>query len=533
MSTVYRALRPHAAPDGLAVHTSSEAQLRVQQKGGVGDGICVSPRHSGVFRGFTSNSSPSATTVAKPAVAGPSSWSADPPQKRRRVCTAGYSGAAAEAANTKQNYYVRGLPSTEDDLLGVPHTSHADTWEASQIIANTTTAASTAPNAGGGGGGRGGGGSKSSSRATSPDSVAALLVRAQKHQLKRIEIQVQHPSKQVDKGRATPGHDKYPKALLEAQTTVNSRSINATVTTDALSAAPPRPRANYMEAQSFLNCTCSEYRTEAACQCNSPTRGYNLRANLVGWLFSVNQVLKFQPMTFHMAVRYVDRFLSVVAVRRSKLQLVGTTCMVLAAKYEEAKSVSVEQFVFLIGNRHTAAEIVKMETRILMAFNYDMHAELMTPLPAMDVLLKTLDAGEEACHYAGYIADLILLDGEWCLARRPTHIAVAVVITALCHLGYEAFSEQFWTAVSQYGLGLDDIVTACSTLHAAVEAVEPTQYGQSIYETYARAVWWEFPPRSAALNFVLPTIGDGDSNGRVDGSAGVVHHASREKNASD
>ena len=496
--------------------------------------------------------------------------------------TAGAQRTHVEPAATSAPTKVRGLPSTEDDLLGVPHTSHADTWEASQIIASiaaaaaagvaamheergtttsgggsgsntrnltalvssqpahfeaspsdTTTAASTAPNAGGGGGGRGGGGSKSSSRATSPDSVAALLVRAQKHQLKRIEIQVQHPSKQVDKGRATPGHDKYPKALLDAQTTVNSRSINATVTTDALSAAPPRPRANYMEAQSFLNCTCSEYRTEAACQCNSPTRGYNLRANLVGWLFSVNQVLKFQPMTFHMAVRYVDRFLSVVAVRRSKLQLVGTTCMVLAAKYEEAKSVSVEQFVFLIGNRHTAAEIVKMETRILMAFNYDMHAELMTPLPAMDVLLKTLDAGEEACHYAGYIADLILLDGEWCLARRPTHIAVAVVITALCHLGYEAFSEQFWTAVSQYGLGLDDIVTACSTLHAAVEAVEPTQYGQSIYETYARAVWWEFPPRSAALNFVLPTIGDGDSNGRVDGSAGVVRHASREKNASD
>ena len=47
--------------------------------------------------------------------------------------------------------------------------------------------------------------------------------------------------------------------------------------------------------------------------------------------------------------------------------------MVLAAKYEEAKSVSVEQFVFLCGNRHTASEIVKMETQILMAFEYDMY----------------------------------------------------------------------------------------------------------------------------------------------------------------
>ena len=177
--------------------------------------------------------------------------------------------------------------------------------------------------------------------------------------------------------------------------------------------------------------------------------------------------------------------------------------MVLAAKYEEAKSVSVEQFVFLCGKRHTAAEIVRMETQILMAFQYDMHAESMTPLPAMAVLLKALDADEEARHYAGYIADLLLLDGEWCLARRPYQIAASVVITAFCHMGVNTFPAQFWDKVAQFELGLSELADGCATLHHAICTVEKTQYGQSIHDKYAREAWSEFPCVPVP-EFVLP-----------------------------
>ncbi len=39
--------------------------------------------------------------------------------------------------------------------------------------------------------------------------------------------------------------------------------------------------------------------------------------------------------TLFLAVSYIDRFLSLHAVQRSRLQLVGVACMLLAAKYEE------------------------------------------------------------------------------------------------------------------------------------------------------------------------------------------------------
>ena len=39
--------------------------------------------------------------------------------------------------------------------------------------------------------------------------------------------------------------------------------------------------------------------------------------------------------TLHLCVHYTDRFLSRTPVQRSRLQLVGITCMLLACKFEE------------------------------------------------------------------------------------------------------------------------------------------------------------------------------------------------------
>ena len=39
--------------------------------------------------------------------------------------------------------------------------------------------------------------------------------------------------------------------------------------------------------------------------------------------------------TLFLAISYVDRYLSTKQVQRSRLQLVGVSCMLIAAKYEE------------------------------------------------------------------------------------------------------------------------------------------------------------------------------------------------------
>ena len=48
-----------------------------------------------------------------------------------------------------------------------------------------------------------------------------------------------------------------------------------------------------------------------------------MRAILIDWLVEVAEEYRLVPETLHLAVNYIDRFLSYVPVARSKLQLVG------------------------------------------------------------------------------------------------------------------------------------------------------------------------------------------------------------------
>ena len=57
-----------------------------------------------------------------------------------------------------------------------------------------------------------------------------------------------------------------------------------------------------------------------------------MRVILVDWLVEVVQEYKLRSETLHLAVNYLDRFLSGTAyVRRGKLQLVGTAALMIAA----------------------------------------------------------------------------------------------------------------------------------------------------------------------------------------------------------
>jgi cyclin A len=56
-----------------------------------------------------------------------------------------------------------------------------------------------------------------------------------------------------------------------------------------------------------------------------------MRSILVDWMVEVAEEYKLERETLCLAVSFVDRFLSVMAVARNKLQLVGTAAMFIAA----------------------------------------------------------------------------------------------------------------------------------------------------------------------------------------------------------
>ena len=58
---------------------------------------------------------------------------------------------------------------------------------------------------------------------------------------------------------------------------------------------------------------------------------HSMRSILVDWMVEVTEEYKLERETLCLAVTYVDRFLSLMAVARGKLQLVGAAAMFIAA----------------------------------------------------------------------------------------------------------------------------------------------------------------------------------------------------------
>lgn len=57
-----------------------------------------------------------------------------------------------------------------------------------------------------------------------------------------------------------------------------------------------------------------------------------MRVVLVDWMVEVVQEFQLQAETLHLAINYLDRFLSLIRnVKRGNLQLVGTAALVIAA----------------------------------------------------------------------------------------------------------------------------------------------------------------------------------------------------------
>ncbi|CAF4070933.1 unnamed protein product, partial [Rotaria sp. Silwood2] len=105
------------------------------------------------------------------------------------------------------------------------------------------------------------------------------------------------------------------------------------------------PKVNFMEYQSDTNSA--------------------MRTILIDWLIEVADEYKLNDETLFLCVQYVDRFLSTVNVTRSKLQLLGTTCMYVASKYEEMYPPALEEFSFITDNTYETKHILRMEQIIM------------------------------------------------------------------------------------------------------------------------------------------------------------------------
>jgi len=153
-----------------------------------------------------------------------------------------------------------------------------------------------------------------------------------------------------------------------------------------------------------------------------------MRAILVDWLSEVHLKFKLLPETFFISVNIMDRFLEREKVERSKLQLVGITALMIAAKYEEIYPPELRDYAYIADNAYTKSQILQMEFKILSLLQFGF--TFPTPYRFLERYIKLIGEDPSLLPQACFFAELAYLD-VGLLRYPPSLIAGAGLYLAL------------------------------------------------------------------------------------------------------
>jgi Cyclin, N-terminal domain/Cyclin, C-terminal domain len=156
------------------------------------------------------------------------------------------------------------------------------------------------------------------------------------------------------------------------------------------------------------------------------------RAVIVDWLVNIHRRFECQSdESLYLAVNIFDRFLANADdINNYDLQLVGSSCMLIATKFEEIYTPTIKQFVKVASKRFSTDDLLDMECEVLSKLQF----RLMVPtgLPFLHRFLFLSKASETMGKVSKYYLERLLLEHD-SLNEPPSLLAVACVCLALNH----------------------------------------------------------------------------------------------------
>jgi hypothetical protein len=123
---------------------------------------------------------------------------------------------------------------------------------------------------------------------------------------------------------------------------------------------------NYLsvvENNSYINCSMIDLQPEIQ---------WYMRPFLLDFLVEIHQSFRLHPQTLFLAVNIIDKYCSKRVVFKRHYQLVGSTALWLAAKYEDKKSrvPTLKELTIMCRNAYDAEMFVQMEKHILSTLDW-------------------------------------------------------------------------------------------------------------------------------------------------------------------
>ncbi|RXW17651.1 hypothetical protein EST38_g8204 [Candolleomyces aberdarensis] len=177
------------------------------------------------------------------------------------------------------------------------------------------------------------------------------------------------------------------------------------------------PNPNYMESQKEL--------------------AWKMRGILTDWLVQVHLRFRLLPETLFLCINIIDRFLSARVVSLAKLQLVGITCLFIAAKTEEIVAPGVGHFLSVADASYTENEILQAERYVLKTLDWNL--SYPNPVHFLRRVSKADDYNVTVRTLGKYLLEIGCL--EWRLiAAPPSLMAAASIWLARLATGFEEWT---------------------------------------------------------------------------------------------
>eukprot|EP00696_Hemimastix_kukwesjijk_P019248 gnl/Hemi2/8463_TR2925_c0_g1_i1.p1 gnl/Hemi2/8463_TR2925_c0_g1~~gnl/Hemi2/8463_TR2925_c0_g1_i1.p1 ORF type:complete len:529 (-),score=164.51 gnl/Hemi2/8463_TR2925_c0_g1_i1:173-1759(-) len=178
----------------------------------------------------------------------------------------------------------------------------------------------------------------------------------------------------------------------------------------------------------YLRRTESTFQPSASYMTHHTDINEKMRAILIDWLVDLHMKFRLLPETLFLAINILDRVLEKQTVSRSKLQLVGTTAMFVASKYEEICIPEMNDFIFISANFYSRDDMLKMESFILNAL--DFRLTVPTPLVFLRRFCRVASVEARTESTAMFLLELSLLEMP-ALRFPPSMTAAAALFGAI------------------------------------------------------------------------------------------------------
>lgn len=211
----------------------------------------------------------------------------------------------------------------------------------------------------------------------------------------------------------------------------------------------------------------------------------SMRAILVDWMVEVQESFELNHETLYLGVKILDLYLTRVIIKRDTLQLIGSTALFIACKFDERTPPYVDDFLYICDDAYNRKELLAMEIKILKEIDFDLGVPLSYRF--LRRYARCAKVGMEDLTFTRYILEMSLMDYDL-IDCSDSALAAAALLMSRCIKG----EEPSWTPTLEHysGYKVEDIYHLTQMLHSMM-CQPPKEHLSTIRNKYSHKVFYE------------------------------------------